>query len=290
MRIVTVADKQLSVLGGVTSIEGATVKSEWLCPDWFALFSGDTSPIVPLLQAMRTAAVNCEHSHDLRLFARSLSAAYRAEREKLIENEILSEYDIEDYHAYLALKGKEQDLFDAITARIHQIEETWTFLVCGFDGNKEAHIFVLGERGKIQYCDIDSFAAIGSGGYAAYIALCSYPYNRDLPLEEACWSVLAAKFAAESAEGVGEQAHFLVSVPKNDLAVCLSDVAIEALREKWRSLPRIPKGVAVRLQKTLDHGIVMLPRMKKEHKHIRPEPKRNRAAKRSDPQKAEHVQ
>src|SRR6266403_328306 len=64
-------------------------------------------------------------------------------RKKIIETEILSQYDLSSYQEYLDLKPTGVTLFDAITKEIRAAEENWYLLFCGFDDDGEAHIFVI---------------------------------------------------------------------------------------------------------------------------------------------------
>ena len=54
------------------------------------------------------------------------------ERKKIIETEILSQYDIGSYEEYRNLKHTEANLFEAITKEIKAAEENWFLLFCGF--------------------------------------------------------------------------------------------------------------------------------------------------------------
>ncbi len=207
--IIIVSDTKLTFFGGSISAEGIADKQRMVNDDWEVLFAGDVSTLTPMLEAIVETGKKVGRM-SLRQFARLCAKTYREERERIIEDEILPEYDIATYNEYLSLKLSDPKLFEAIASKIEEAQEKWQLLFCGFDRLKHPHLFVISGRGKIEYCDTQSFAAIGSGAWAAYVALASYPYRSFLNQDEAAYCLLAAKFAAESAEGVGEQTNLVV--------------------------------------------------------------------------------
>jgi ATP-dependent protease HslVU (ClpYQ) peptidase subunit len=251
-KILTVHDSKLSFFGGSISADGIAWKERRINRQWVVLFSGDVSPLTPLLDAIEEAAKKAsKKDKGLRQFARLCARAYRAERERIIEDEILPDYDLWTYGEYLALKTTDSKLFDAITAKVSEAEEGWHLLFCGFDDKRKPHLFVISGRGKIEYCDTSGFAAIGSGGWAAHIALASYPYTRSLGTAEATYCLLAAKFASESAEGVGKDTVLRVLTYANPWSSFMFDPAISNIREMWRALPRMPVGAAAVIDREL---------------------------------------
>ena len=246
--IIAVSDQKVSFFGGLLSAEGVAQKIKHLNSDWNVMFSGDLSPMVPLLYAISSAinAIPAE-ARGVRVVARACSAAYREERKGIIENEILCDYDIDTYADYVALKTTNESLFEAITAKISEKEQTWSLLFCGFVSHKHPHIFVVGERGKIQYCDIEGFAAIGSGAWAAAVSLSSFPYKTSLDLGESMYAILAAKYASESADGVGEKTILVVLRPGQDIVPIMPSLPLDLIRNKWKSLPKVPHGAAEQL-------------------------------------------
>jgi hypothetical protein len=250
-QIVAVKDMKLSYFGGAISSEGVLWKQRTVNSQWQVMFSGDISTLTPMLDAIEEAGKKSKEK-GLRQFARLCAAAYREERKRIIEDEVLPDYDLSAYAEYSALKSSDPDLFDAIGTKIKEAEEGWHLLFCGFDSKRKPHLFVISGRGKIQYCDTAGFAAIGSGGWAAHIALATYPYSPTLAMPEAAYCLLAAKFAAEAAEGVGKETYLHVFAPGEELYSFVMDKTIESVREKWRSLPRIPDGAADEIKAELD--------------------------------------
>jgi hypothetical protein len=249
-KIIAVHDMKLSFFGGSLSAEGMAWKQRKINSQWEILFSGDVSTLTPMLDAIEEAGKKTKEKK-LRHFARVCARAYRSEREKVIEDEVLPDYDISTYAEYLALKTSEPKLFDAIGTKIDDAEQGWHLLFCGFDDKRKPHIFVISGPGKIQYCDTPGFAAIGSGGWAAFISLASHPFTSSLSREEAAYCLLAAKFASESAEGVGQQTVLQLLEPGEAWSSFMFDDNIDKVREKWRTLPRIPDGAVSEIKASL---------------------------------------
>lgn len=265
-----VFDQQLTLGGGVLSSDNSVWKMRKINNKWFVLFSGDTSSLFALRDAVIDSA-QYETKTEVRKFARICSKAFREERKLIVETDILAKYDIESYAAYLALKEDHRPFFDAITKEISKTEEDWSLLFAGFDDIDQPHIFVISGFGKIQFCDIEGYAAIGSGFWTAMTALADYPYIKHLPPGEAIYSLLAAKFAAEVADGVGESTAFLMfrADNRNRSIPGLRPPAIDEIRKKWEKLPRIPDGVAETLEEELPNAFrfrFALPRPRKKKK------------------------
>src|ERR1700733_3824332 len=153
--IIAVKDRKLSFFGGTISAEVAW-KQRKVNTQWEVMFSGDVSTLTPLLDAVEEAGRRPKVK-GLRNFARLCAHAYRSEREKIIEDEVLPDYDLHTYADYLGLKTTDPDLFDAIGSKISDAEENWHLLFCGFDDKHKPHLFVISGRGKIQYCDTTGF-------------------------------------------------------------------------------------------------------------------------------------
>lgn len=207
------------------------------------------SPLVALIDAIKSVAASAQYEN-LRQFARLCSRAYREERKHIIETEILAEHDIDSYAEYRSLKTNDRPFFDALGTKIKEAEAEWNLLFLGFDQVDKPHLFIITEYGKIQYCDAEGFAAIGSGAWAAWSALSRFGFNRFMPRGEAIYGVLAAKLAAEGTEGVGEETIFMIARPSDRLGrgvPGLGQDEIKKVRSEWKRLPRIPPGTADRL-------------------------------------------
>jgi hypothetical protein len=233
--------------------EGIVWKLQTVHRKWRVMFSGDNSSMVALVDAVKTDAASA-NGDNVRSFARICSKAYREERERILESEVLAEHDVNSYDEYLKLKESDRDFFEALTGNIRKVEEKWNLLFFGFDKSDRPHIFVIAEFGKIQWCDAEGFAAIGSGTWAFWTAMSRFRFDRYASRGETMWSVLSAKFAAESAEGVGEDTLFFIFKPTDrpgDTVPGLIPRHVKELREKWHQLPRIPEGAADAMEREI---------------------------------------
>jgi len=240
--IITACDKKVSMLGGWFSAEDAATKLIRIHPDWVAMISGELSPMVPIVDLIKQKILNIQEITP-RPFALVCSDAYREERKHIIENEVLVDFEIDSYTDFRALRSSNRELFDEIAKKIQEREEGWSLLIAGFDKDGQPHLFVISERGKIQYCDITGFAAIGSGQWRALVELSTFRFNRHLSLTEATYGVMTAKYAAESASGVGESTIIAFLKPKQKGFVEFpEDEELDFRWNYWKNLPRIPEG------------------------------------------------
>jgi 20S proteasome alpha/beta subunit len=237
--IIAACDRKLSFFDGYVSAEGVAMKIAGINDNWTVMFSGPVSPMTALVYAV-TERMEKKKQTNVRTFARLCRAVYRQERKALIESEVLGEYDIESYDEYLAMRKTEPEFHAQLGAKIREEEGNWNLLFAGFCKEGRAHIFTIEEAGKIGFHDAEGYAAIGSGGWRALLSLSSYPFKRSLPLSEAIFGVAAAKFSAESANGVGEETNLTVLEPGRDTSPVFSDPSIKELRKMWIDLPRFP--------------------------------------------------
>jgi len=241
--IIATCDRKISFFGGWASADGVAMKISGLNQDWAVMFAGPVSPMTAMVEAMamRTKKVR---PMDFLTFSRLCRKVYREERKPLLENEILGDYDINSYDEYMELKKSDPEFFEQLRAKVREEESEWNLLFAGFDKNGKAHLFVISEHGRISYCDKQGYAAIGSGAMRAALALSSYGFRGDLPLSNAIFGMIAAKFSAESADGVGEETILTVMESRSDQSPVFDSYQVKKLREMWEKLPRFPGNVA----------------------------------------------
>src|SRR5882757_8502852 len=94
--IIAACDRKISFFGGWASAEGTAMKMTGIGKNWTVMFSGPTSPMTALVDAIyeRTKKLR---PMGFRQFARFCREVYREERKPLIESELLGEYDIDTY-------------------------------------------------------------------------------------------------------------------------------------------------------------------------------------------------
>lgn len=238
--IIAACDRKVSFFGGWASAEGIAMKLRGLNDDWSVMFSGPNSPMTALVDAIseRTAKARPRTYRD---FARLCRTVYREERKPLIESDVLGKYDVDSYTDYMQLKKSDPAFYEELTKKIKQEEEEWNLLFAGFDKERRPHIFTIAESGEIGFSDIQGYAVIGSGALRALLSLSSYPFRKRLGLSEAVFAIAASKFAAEAADGVGEETVLTILEPKTPESPTFGDDVIRDLRIQWKNLPRFPK-------------------------------------------------
>ena len=186
-------------------------------------------------------------------FARYCVGLYKQERTKLIETEVLALYDVDGFADYRALRATDRDYYDAISGKISEFDEALRLMICGFDDDGTPHIFVISGPGNLSFCDAQGYGVIGSGEVAAQISLDKHPYNKWLRLGECIFAVMAAKFSAEPAEGVGpDSILFVFRQGENKMQALLKGEAIRDYKLQWKSLPKTPEGVADDLEQNME--------------------------------------
>lgn len=104
-----------------------------------------------------------------------------------------------------------------------------TFIIYGHDANEAPHLFevnsgVIANRLQMQY------VAIGTGSSMANSALRLKPMDHTLP--STVYRLLAAKFSAETATGIGRSTTLTVKVKgKRDQPIFVN--TIETIRDVW---------------------------------------------------------
>jgi len=248
--IIAAFDRKLTTMGGYHSSDGPAWKMSGLNNKWYALLAGDVSAMTAIADAVK-AGVRGTSGLNFRDFARHSLKHYKEERKRLVESEVLTKYDVDSYREYLSLKQSDRKLFDAISEKVSDFDDGLNLIMCGFDKDKSAHVFAITGPGNVQFCDIPGRAVAGSGAHAAHFSLDRHPYDKSRPLGECIYAVLAAKFSAEAAEGVGRDTALFVLSPelsKKDQAALFTRT-VNTVKDQWRSLPRIPEGTVALLEK-----------------------------------------
>jgi hypothetical protein len=244
--VIAACDRKISFFGGWASAEGVGMKISGLNKDWTVMFSGPVSPMTALIDAIRERTEKMKPMN-FRTFARLCREIYRKERKLLIESEVLGDYDVESYSEYVGMRKLEPEFHARLTEKIKDVEQEWNLLFAGFDKKRRAHIFTITECGRISFCDSQGYAAIGSGALRALLALSAYPFKKNIPLSEGIFGIAAAKFAAEAADGVGEEIILTVLEPNTDASPAFGEHGLKKLRGMWIDLPRFPKAATTQV-------------------------------------------
>ncbi len=260
---VSVADRMLSY--SFTSADRMALKKLSVATRWQAMYSAsDIASVLPIWRQVQQACRQ-QKSQSFAFVQEAFETAYRAERERIINGQILSKVklNLEVYQreGYARLGP---DVHAAIYREIDAFKVGLDFLVYGFDDDGMPHIFLVEEPGHIRSLDIEGFGVIGSGWALAHASLLS----RDLPVYsklEMVYRVCEAKFVAERAPGVGrdtmvaymDKSPFGTTAAAFEKYLDLKEIA--AMRRAWeRHLNRpIPKAAAAALKRAVQKSVTM---------------------------------
>jgi ATP-dependent protease HslVU (ClpYQ) peptidase subunit len=248
-RIIFAWDGQIS--SPETSTEGA-MKFTTLSSDesWVAMFAGDVHRFGPLTERIRKSLT----AYDRDSLVSACEAAFKIELLKRIETEILLPYGltreqfIENGRAWFG------DMrFGFIADQIAGMDLGIHLLVAGLDPSGVPHIFSMDEKGVVFIQDQLPFHAVGSGRFNALATLYPDPgLFYTATLNKAIYRLCAAKFAAESASGVGKETT-IIARERDGTRSILFPWTIEKIRERWKAegQPPIPDGVIDLIDKDL---------------------------------------
>jgi len=205
--LVMASDRRISFGDVVPAAENAALKELNIGVRWRALFTAsDTSHAIPVAiqvqDALRpsTGTPRREHPEDVE---RAFREAYQQVRRQQATDSILSPYDL-SLEEFRKLGGQWGDEFQLLSKKLREFDLGVEFLVCGFAENGFSQMFLVKNPGRIKPLFEMDYWAIGSGDYMALATLVQRPLSM-LPIGECVYRVCEAKFAAETAAGVGKE-------------------------------------------------------------------------------------
>lgn len=227
---VAVADEMLSLSD--MSADSFAVKNFSIGNGWMCLFSADDlSPVIAIKTDIRDQVSGAIKLGEI---VNAFQAAFRKELVAKAESSILAPFGMTmaDFRQDgLANFGPE--IFSRMFYQIEQLSLNVTFLVYGFD-NQKPHIFTIQNRGEIAHFDQPGFWAIGSGQTSALGSLFSivgHPISVRRP-EDVLFLLCRAKFAAESAPGVGENTMAVILKSNGNRSVLFHE-ELKKIKEIW---------------------------------------------------------
>jgi hypothetical protein len=201
--IVTMSDTMISTAHGELTADNAALKQWYFAGQWSALFAGnDTGAVRPILRAV-SDRLGDTNNPTVDMVKNALVEAYHGERASRASADILGIYrmTLDDFLS----TGRERfgdDRFGKLCDQMDAVIVDCDFLVSGFDGDGEPHVFdVL--NGTPHDHDYLGYWAIGSGGRLALGGLSAREHSMYLPLEDCVYNLSHARVLAESAYGVG---------------------------------------------------------------------------------------
>jgi hypothetical protein len=253
--IIAASDRRVSIFGGSFS-DDVGVKFGTLNRNWLVMFAGDPEHMKLMIDGISAALrKTTDNSHDN--VVKVCQAAYKERRKVLVETVILAEYDVSSYAEYKALEQTDEALFRAITDRIDKQQQEWYLLFAGFDDKPIAHVFVIAEAGRVEYCDYRGVGSVGSGALAALLWLSFYGYRKSMAIGQAAFGIVSAKFFAERASDVGEKTIITVLKPDKDFGLVLKDVDLGDARVAWKAIDTKPQEVTDELENTISGHLAL---------------------------------
>lgn len=245
--VILASDKMISM--GFTSVDDVADKCEVLSHRWHGMMAGDdVSPLIPILEKIHRAPASTGDT--LAGIAGLVSTAFQEQRDQMAEESILRPLLL-DRKTFLE-RGREvlyESEHDLILERLKHFNLDCQLLVAGFDDDqlserpRTPHIFTVTSPGKCTYYDKLGFWTIGSGQNSALSSLFASRYKVSDDLPACIYNVIAAKFTAETAPGVGKETFVTILGDRGRKISFLSGEKIDSYKTKWASLPRIPEGL-----------------------------------------------
>lgn len=242
--LVWAADQMMSWGSSVTS--DTSLKFDRLHTRWIAMLAGDdTMPAEAILRAVKTALDEYE-TPTLDQVEAVIRNGWRRIKNQIAATHVLSPYDI-DMETFLH-EGREvfgEMGFAELRARIERASELpCELLFAGFDENDKGALLHAVHPGEpVNFARL-GFAAIGSGRDSAIASLMWEPAHKSYHDErDAIYRVAAAKFMAESAQGVGKTCIIGGIKPDGQVFILPTD-HVAKVRSVWENhgRPRIPKA------------------------------------------------
>jgi hypothetical protein len=250
--VLLVTDAMFTLWGGAYSTDTQSPKFRPIHRDWFAMFSGENvNHAIAVLarvndtiveSGLEETAFNREQIHKI------IREAYQAERRQRATDLLLSPYGLkmEDFLANGHNIFSDSE-FSVIQQGIEMSRLECELLICGFYRGFRPHIFSVVDPGIVEDHDGIGFWIIGSGSNLALASLALRKHSPALPTESTVFHVCEAKFAAESAIGIGKTtAAVLMTKQGDDTRVgLLGDDVMSAVRLEYERIHRPQSPTAV---------------------------------------------
>lgn len=232
-KIILASDELISF--GWTSVDGS-LKLECLGPNerWTVMFAADDARRArAIILSIREALGDGESTAEV---IAACKAGYRDQLAEMFETEALRPFGLT--LSEFETKGRAYfgDLGLNDIRRESALRDTGvTLLVAGFDIDKTPELFEVTPRGHVTEQYGWNFLAIGSGADKALASLYPYPdLCESQDLHHIVYRVCAAKFAAESASGVGPKTN-ISCIDENGETAFLLGREVDDLRDVWRN-------------------------------------------------------
>ena len=247
--IVTASDLMISTYD--SSLDGSTIKVQPIHEHWAAMMAADDfTQCIPIIEL--AARYLLGRANTLQVTRTAFKRAYQNHLKEVIEDRVLSRFGMDMETFCKSGKRRFTDAkFNKLFEQIDDVSIGCQFLVYGFDGKRNPHLFIVDEPGKDGVHDKPGFCTIGSGCYAASGIMMALGQKVDCDLETTIFNVCAAKFAAEKTQGVGRETYlFAKRYGTNLFFTERPEELLKKVRWFWEKhgAPKIP-GAAIAMLK-----------------------------------------
>jgi hypothetical protein len=246
--IVAATDGALSY-GGIKAETGAL--KGWFFDDWLFMYSGEPSSADLISDEIRVQLQADKDGLKRENVRTVLRRAFKRHLSRWASDAILSPFDLDidefkkDGMRFFGEKVV-ADIAMGIKERAQQF--SGQILLVGWGSGRMPLLHEESWEGSASHAKTGT-AAIGSGATVAMSQMLLLGQNSNLKLEDTLYTVAAAKFAAEQAEGVGTETSLMVlwkrresDDPKRINAKFLGEGEINGLRAIWEEYgrPQVP--------------------------------------------------
>jgi hypothetical protein len=238
--VVAVSDTKITS-GGLYSQEMGASKIRRIHEYWFALIAGQFSQHRAICDAIEDKLAGIDDP-SMSTVEQTATEVYISETKRFAEEGILSAFGMSMSDFVKSRETIGDSLFERTWVEISKIQIGCDLLIFGFSNTRRGrfpHIFSVSNPTTdrptfITNHDSPSFAAIGSGLYAAESILYAFRHTVINTLYETIYQVCTAKYFAESASDVGELT--MLNIIKGDGSWMEIDVGLaNDLRERWKT-------------------------------------------------------
>jgi hypothetical protein len=231
----------VSLTSGELTADDAALKHHALHRDWFGLFAGNVGAAGPVFRRAATI-LEAADSHTVDAVRAAVAAAYEQERMAQAEATVLGVYGLsmQEFGATGA-KRFAPEIFNKLCERIDSVSLGCDFLVCGFDQldpNGYPHVFTVTDGVANDFFPT-GWWAIGSGAINAIGVLAQWQHHWGSDLLTTTYRLLEAKFAAESALGVGRERTFVYIQRYRAPFILIDEETIHKIRNWWKAKMQI---------------------------------------------------
>lgn len=259
--IVMVSDRLMSLSD--FSVDTVAVKIQHIHADWAALFATDDASVVPLIlreigDSFADSVGNWNVKVPIDVVIACLRSGFQRARQQRASDLYLSPLGLSldtFYQDGPSRLGKTQ--FALVRQAVEQANLNTRLLVCGFDDCDLPHVLTIDDPGVVGEHDVIGYWAVGSGAYQALGSLAFRRHSKAEDTISTLYNLCEAKFAAESAPGVGVDT--VAVIQRGDRSTTtVGKNQIQLLRSEWETIgrPRPLTGATKRkIQQAIDSTV-----------------------------------